>query len=78
MITTRDLSKVFHDGDREIRPVKNVSVEIPDGQFLSIVGRSGSGKTTLLKMLGGLLKPTDGSVLIDGEELYGMRENGRS
>lgn len=75
MITTRDLSKVFHDGDREIRPVKNVSVEIPDGQFLSIVGRSGSGKTTLLKMLGGLLKPTDGSVLIDGEELYGMAES---
>ncbi|MBR6018827.1 MAG: ABC transporter ATP-binding protein [Lachnospiraceae bacterium] len=54
--------------------MKNVSLEIPNGQFLSVVGRSGSGKTTLLKMLGGLLRPTEGEVLIDGEDLYEMSD----
>ncbi len=75
MITANELSKRFRDGDGEIYPVKNVSLVIPDGQFVSIVGRSGSGKTTLLKMLGGLLKPTEGNVSVDGEDLYAMRDH---
>lgn len=74
MIETKNLGKSYSDASGELWAVKELNIEIKAGGFVSIVGRSGSGKTTLLKMLGGLLKPTEGSVMIDGQNLYLMTE----
>lgn len=74
MIETINLGKSYSDASGELWAVKELNIEVETGGFVSIVGRSGSGKTTLLKMMGGLLKPTEGNVLIDGQELYLMSE----
>jgi len=50
--------------------LKNISLEIPDGKFVILLGQSGSGKTTLLNIIAGLMKPTEGEVLSDGESIY--------
>lgn len=54
--------------------VRGASLELHNGEFISIVGRSGSGKSTLLALLGALTRPTEGSVLLDGTDLWGLRE----
>ena len=74
MIETKQLGKCYCDASGEIWPVREVNVTFEDGEFVSVVGRSGSGKSTLLKMLGGLLVPTKGNVLIDGIDLYSIKE----
>jgi putative ABC transport system ATP-binding protein len=63
------LTRVFGSGHVEVRAVDDVSFSVPSGQLLLIMGPSGSGKTTLLTMLGGLLRPTSGSVFIDGADV---------
>jgi putative ABC transport system ATP-binding protein len=65
MITITNLSKIFKSGDAEIRAVDNISLSIPEGQFVAITGRSGSGKSTLLYQLGLLDRPTHGEIFID-------------
>ena len=74
MIKVEKLSKCFSDASGEIWPVKEVDLSIPEKTFVSIVGRSGSGKSTLLKMLGGLLMPTSGKVMIDDRDIYSLSE----
>lgn len=74
MIKAENLSKFYKDSSGDIWPVKEVDLEIGKGSFISIVGRSGSGKSTLLKMLGGLLTPDKGCVLIDNDDLYKLNE----
>ena len=75
LIEVRDVSKTFGSGRTEVRAVDNVSLEIARGELVLIMGPSGSGKTTLLSMLGGLLKPTSGQILIDGAEITAMKES---
>ncbi|MCR5743748.1 MAG: ABC transporter ATP-binding protein [Lachnospiraceae bacterium] len=75
MIIAENVSKKFMDSDREIWPVNKLSINVESGRFFSIVGRSGSGKSTLLKILGGLLEPTDGKVVIDGKDIYSLSRN---
>ncbi len=65
MITVKNLTKIFKSGDDEIRAVNDVSISIPQGQFVAITGRSGSGKSTLLYHLGLLDHPTSGEIYID-------------
>ena len=65
MIEVRNLSKSFN-GHAVLR---DVSIDIPEGETLAVIGRSGSGKTVFLKHLIGLLKPDEGHVFVDGEEL---------
>ncbi len=65
MIQVKNLSKIFKSGDAEIRAVDDVSLVIPEGQFVAITGRSGSGKSTLLYQLGLLDRPTHGTILVD-------------
>jgi putative ABC transport system ATP-binding protein len=75
LLSTRDLTKVFGAGDTLVRAVDNVSLEVHEGEMVLIMGPSGSGKTTLLTMLGGLLRPTSGSVTIDGQEITSLRSS---
>ena len=63
------VTKVFGDGDNAVRAVDGVNLAVSEGEMVLIMGPSGSGKTTLLTMLGGLLRPTSGSITIDGTEI---------
>lgn len=74
MIKIEELGKCYSDGGNEFWPVKKINLTIQDSTFVSIVGRSGSGKSTLLKMMGGLLIPTQGHVLIDNISIYELSE----
>ena len=66
------LSKIYQKGAVEIPAVRDVSFEVPQGSYLSIVGKSGSGKSTLLNLVGGLDRPTSGSIQFNGKELGKM------
>ncbi|MFQ6004461.1 MAG: ATP-binding cassette domain-containing protein [Woeseia sp.] len=68
------LVKTFGSGHTEVKAVDDVSVDIARGEMVLVMGPSGSGKTTLISMLGGLLKPTAGRVVIDGTDITGMSE----
>ena len=69
------LTKTYGAGDTTVRALDDVSFEVPDGQFLAIVGPSGSGKSTLLHLIGGVDRPTSGKVIIDGTDLYALDES---
>ncbi len=76
MLSLRNVSKSYQlDENTKITPVQGVTLEIGAGEFVVIVGRSGTGKTTLLNLAAGLVKPTSGKVLIDGEDLSEMTDN---
>ncbi len=75
MIEIKNLTKEFSSGDSKLIAVNNVSLNIPEGQFVSITGRSGSGKSTLLYQLGLLDHPTSGEVYIDGVNATALSEN---
>jgi NitT/TauT family transport system ATP-binding protein len=65
-VALNGISHVFTDGARPLRAVDDVSLNVPRGQFLSIIGPSGCGKSTLLRVAGGLLRPSSGNVTISG------------
>jgi putative ABC transport system ATP-binding protein len=75
MISVHKLTKDFISGDNKVRAVDNVSFEVPQGKFASIIGKSGSGKSTLLSLLGALDKPTSGELLLDKQDLAKMNES---
>jgi ABC-type lipoprotein export system ATPase subunit len=78
VLETQSVNKTYQLGATIIRAVKDVSVSIHAGEFVALVGPSGSGKTTLLAMLAGLLRPSDGAILIDGIDLGSMSEAQRT
>jgi ABC-type lipoprotein export system ATPase subunit len=73
-----DLTKHYKQGRNVVRALDGVSLEIGAGEFVSIVGRSGSGKTTLLDLIGLLLRPTSGRVVIDGQDTSLLKDNQRA
>jgi putative ABC transport system ATP-binding protein len=75
MIELRNASKKFRQGTREVHALRDVSLSIKKGEFLSIMGPSGSGKSTLLHLMGGLDQPTGGEVFLDGRPLHGITDN---
>ncbi len=75
MINIKNLTKSFTSGDATLIAVNNLSLTIPEGQFVAITGRSGSGKSTLLYQLGLLDHPTSGEVYIDGVNATALNEN---
>ena len=74
ILVTKDLCKVYGAGENEVKALNKVSIAVEEGQFVSIVGTSGSGKSTLLNMLGGLDRPTSGTVEIDGKPIFTMKD----
>jgi len=71
-IRIKDLTKIYRKGTIEIPALQNVSIEIEPGRFYAIVGKSGCGKSTLLNLIGGLDKPTSGSIYFNGADLAEM------
>lgn len=74
IVKLENVSKVYGKGDSKVEALKNINMSITKGEFLAIVGASGSGKSTLLHILGGLDRPTDGNVNVDGENIYHYKE----
>lgn len=74
ILKSENLCKVYGSGDNEVRALDGVSVSVEDGEFVSVIGTSGSGKSTLLNMLGGLDRPTSGSVTVSGKKLFEMND----
>jgi putative ABC transport system ATP-binding protein len=75
MIEVRGLKKSIRNGNTTVEILKRIDLLIPAGQFVAIMGASGSGKSTLLGLLAGLDSPTEGQVLIDGEEISHLSED---
>ena len=74
ILETKDLRKVYGTGDTAVRALDGVDLTIEQGEFVAIVGTSGSGKSTLLHMLGGLDRPTSGSVTVDGKDIFSLKD----
>ena len=72
LVTVRNLHKVFQRGEERIDVLQGVTLDIPEGDFLSLMGPSGSGKTTLLNLLGGLDTPTEGSITVATDHIDKM------
>ena len=74
ILETRNLRKIYGSGDTEVRALDGVNLSVNGGEFVAIVGTSGSGKSTLLHMLGGLDRPTSGSVIVDGKDIFSLKD----
>lgn len=74
LIEVKNLCKVYGSGEAKVEALKDINLEIEQGEFVAIVGPSGSGKSTLLHLLGGVDKPTSGEVIIKGESVYKLKE----
>lgn len=74
MIEVKNIVKTFKSGDTSVTATDNISLSVPDGQFVSIVGRSGSGKSTLLSLLGALEKPTSGSIVVGSQDITRLHD----
>ena len=75
MINIRNLTKTVSSGDDKLTILDNVTIEIPDGQFVAITGASGSGKSTMLGLIAGLDSPSSGTIEIDGDDVTSMNED---
>ncbi len=74
ILETEDLKKYYGSGETQVRALDGVDLSVENGEFVAIVGTSGSGKSTLLHMLGGLDRPTSGRVIVDGKEIFSLKD----
>ncbi len=74
LLEVKSICKTYGSGETAVQALKNVSFSVPKGEFVAVIGESGSGKSTLLNMLGALDTPTEGKVLIDGNDTFSMKE----
>ena len=74
ILETRDLKKYYGAGDTQVKALDGVNLRVEPGEFVAIVGTSGSGKSTLLHMLGGLDRPTSGTVTVDGKDIFSLKD----
>ena len=78
MIRLENVSKVYHKAGKEIRALDSFSLDIAVGEFVAVRGASGCGKTTLLLTVGGMIRPTTGRVLLDGQDVYSLSPRRRA
>ncbi|HEY8459970.1 MAG TPA: ABC transporter ATP-binding protein, partial [Blastocatellia bacterium] len=78
ILKTEDLKMVYRVGKVDVNALRGINLSVAPGEFVSVMGPSGCGKSTLLHILGGLLKPSSGRVLIDGEDLAAMSDATRT
>jgi putative ABC transport system ATP-binding protein len=78
MLRMENVTKTYQHRRQTVVALDGASADIPDGDFVSIVGPSGSGKSTLLLMLGGMLSPTSGRVLLNAQSMYDLNADGRA
>lgn len=74
LLEVQNLSKTYGNGEATVHALKGATFSVPKGEFVAIVGESGSGKSTLLNMIGALDTPTSGKVLIDGKDIFSMKD----
>jgi putative ABC transport system ATP-binding protein len=78
MLNMKSVSKSYRHRGKTIKALDDVTIDIPKGDFVSLVGPSGSGKSTFLLMFGGMLSPASGSVFVDGQSLYAINSDHRA
>ena len=74
ILTIRDLVKHYDDGNSIVKAVDHIDLEVEKGDFVAVVGKSGSGKSTLLNLIGALDRPDSGQVIIDGKNVFRMKD----
>ena len=74
ILKTKNLKKYYGSGDTQVKALDGVNLSVEDGEFVAIVGTSGSGKSTLLHMLGGLDRPTGGTVTVAGKNIFSLKD----
>lgn len=74
ILSTKSLKKIYGKGESEVHALDGVDLSVEKGEFVAVVGTSGSGKSTLLHMLGGLDRPTSGSVSVDGKDIFSLKD----
>lgn len=74
ILSTKNLRKKYGAGENEVHALDGVDLEVSKGEFVAVVGTSGSGKSTLLHMLGGLDRPTAGTVTVDGKDIFTLKD----
>ena len=74
LIEVKNLNKIYGSGEAEVKALKNINLNIEQGEFVAIVGQSGSGKSTLLHLIGGGDISSSGEVIIDGKNIYKLKE----
>ncbi|WP_404310330.1 ABC transporter ATP-binding protein [Neorhodopirellula lusitana] len=78
MLSMQNVTKTYEMHRQKVVALDDATLEIPEGDFVSLIGPSGSGKSTLLVMLGGMLSPTSGRVLLNGQSMYDLNADGRA
>ncbi|MDE6743182.1 MAG: ABC transporter ATP-binding protein [Lachnospiraceae bacterium] len=74
ILQAKDLKKIYGSGENAVHALDGVNFSVDKGEFVAVVGTSGSGKSTLLHMLGGLDRPTDGKVIVDGKDIFSLKD----
>ena len=74
LLEVKNISKIYGTGEATVHALKQATFSVPKGEFVAVVGESGSGKSTLLNMIGALDTPTSGKVIIDGKDIFSMKE----
>lgn len=75
ILEVNELTKIYGSGDSRVTALDHVSFRVKKGEFVAIMGASGSGKSTLMNLMGGIDRPTSGSVVVDGEPIFEMSES---
>ena len=78
LLEVKNISKTYGNGETSVKALKDVSFSVPKGEYVAIVGESGSGKSTLLNCIGALDAPSSGKILVDGQDLFSMKEEQRT